>query len=257
MLKVEQLSVSLGRAPVLERVSACFAPGRVTAVLGLNGAGKTTLIKCIMGLLRPAGGTVTVDGIPAARLSASERAKRMAYVPQKYDGGFQYTVEEFVSMGVTAYLGAFSQPGRRALDRARETLEGLGCGRLIGRSVSRLSGGEIKMAYLARAILQDARYLLLDEPVAALDFSRQHLYLTRLRRYAEQRKVGAVMSIHDPALAWQYADHILMLHGRGVLLDVGLDEPDCRLRLEEAIHTLYGPQAHVSFDGADMRLTWR
>ena len=95
-------------------------------------------------------------GVPLARMSPAERARRLAYVPQSYDGGFRYTIEEFVSMGVTAYLGAFSRPGRDSLRRAEEVLIRLDGRGLIGRDMDRLSGGERRIAYLARAVMQDA-----------------------------------------------------------------------------------------------------
>ena len=155
MLTVDHLSVRLGGRPVLEDISFALPTGQLTAVLGLNGAGKTTLLKAVLGFCPRSGGTVSVDGRSLDQMHPADRAKRLSYVPQRYDGGFRYPVEEFVSMGVTAYLGAFSQPGRDSLERAKDILVSLDCGHLLGRSMEKLSGGEQRMAYLARAILQN------------------------------------------------------------------------------------------------------
>ena len=245
-----------GGRRVLDGVSFTLNPGEVTAVLGLNGAGKTTLLKAILGFLPRQGGTLSAGGQPLDRLSPAERAKRLAYVPQRYDGGFRYTAEDFVSMGATAYLGAFSRPGREELARAAELLRGLGCGHLIGRPMDKLSGGEQRMAYLARAMLQNAGCLLLDEPVSSLDLSRQHLFLHRLGRYAAERRAGCLVTLHAPELAYAYAGRILLLHGGRLLLDAARGEPGFEEKLAQGLGTIYGPGLRAEFRGGGLALGW-
>lgn len=256
MLSVESLTVYRGGRLVLDGVSFTLNPGEVTAVLGLNGAGKTTLLKAILGFLPRQGGTLSAGGQPLDRLSPAERAKRLAYVPQRYDGGFRYTAEDFVSMGATAYLGAFSRPGREELARAAELLRGLDCGHLIGRPMDKLSGGEQRMAYLARAMLQNAGCLLLDEPVSSLDLSRQHLFLHRLGRYAAERRAGCLVTLHAPELAYAYAGRILLLHGGGLLLDAARGEPGFEEKLAQGLGTIYGPGLRAEFRGGGLALGW-
>ena len=251
MLSVENLTVYRGGRLVLDHVSFTLNPGEVTAVLGLNGAGKTTLLKAILGFLPRQGGTLTEDGKPLDQLSPAERAKKLAYVPQRYDGGFRYTAEDFVSMGATAYLGAFSQPGRKELARAEELLRGLDCGHLIGRPMDKLSGGECRMAYLARAVMQDADYLLLDEPASSLDLSRQHGFLGRLRDYVHRRRAGCLLTIHAPELAYTYANRVLILHDHRILMDEARDAANFDETLGQALRTLYGSALRVdTLDGA-------
>lgn len=256
MLRVESLTVYRGGRLVLDGVSFTLNPGEVTAVLGLNGAGKTTLLKAVLGFLPRQGGTLSAGGQPLDRLSPAERAKRLAYVPQRYDGGFRYTAEDFVSMGATAYLGAFSQPGREELARAAELLRGLDCGHLIGRPMDKLSGGEQRMAYLARAMLQNAGCLLLDEPVSSLDLSRQHLFLHRLGRYAAERRAGCLVTLHAPELAYAYAGRILLLHGGRLLLDAARGEPGFEEKLALGLGTIYGPGLRAEFRGGGLALGW-
>lgn len=256
MLNVEGLTVYRGGQLVLDGVSFALRPGEVTAVLGLNGAGKTTLLKAILGFLPRRAGELTAEGRPLDRLSPADRAKKLAYVPQRYDGGFRYRTEEFVSMGVTAYLGAFSRPGRRELARAEELLRGLDCGHLIGRPMDRLSGGEQRMAYLARVMMQNADCLLLDEPVSSLDLSRQHLFLHRLGQYVEERRAGCLVSIHAPELAYAYAGRILFLHRGAVLLDASRGEPGYENRLAQALGILYGPGLRADFWNGGLALGW-
>ena len=256
MLKVEGLTVRRGGRLVLDDVSFALRPGEVTAVLGLNGAGKTTLLKAILGFLPRQGGTLTADGRSLDRLSPADRARKLAYVPQRYDGGFRCRVEDFVSMGATACLGAFARPGTGELRRARELLEGLDCGHLAGRPMDRLSGGEQRMAYLARAMMQDAGCLLLDEPVSSLDLSRQHLFLHRLGRYVEERRACCLAAIHAPELAYAYAQRVLFLHRGRVLLNAARGEPDYEARLAQALGTLYGPGLRVDFRAGGLALGW-
>ena len=160
-------------------------------------------------------------------------------------------------MGVTAYLGAFSRPGPDCLRQAEEILRSLDCGHLLGRSMERLSGGERRMAYLARAILQDADFLLLDEPVSSLDFSRQHLFLSQLRRYINRRQAGCLLTIHAPELAYAYGDRILIFHERKLAADLRRGEPDFDCRLEGALRQIYGPALRVSFQDGGLVLGWR
>ncbi|MCM1441773.1 MAG: ABC transporter ATP-binding protein, partial [Roseburia sp.] len=165
-------------------------------------------------------------------------------------------VEDFVSMGVTAYLGAFSQPGQDDLRRAEGILRDLNCGHLVGRSMAKLSGGEQRMAYLARAVMQDADCLLLDEPVSALDLSRQHGFLGSLRRYVRSRQAGCLLTIHSPELAYAYAGRVLVLHNRQILLDALRDSADFDAQLSQALRTVYGPALRVSVLGGALVLGW-
>lgn len=256
MLTVEQLTVRRGGRTVLENISFSLAAGQVTAVLGLNGAGKTTLLKAILGFVPRQAGEITADGRPLDRLSPADRAKKLAYVPQTYDGGFHHRVEDFVSMGVTAYLGAFSQPGREDLRRASDMLRQLNCGHLVGRSMARLSGGERRMAYLARAMMQDAGCLLLDEPVSSLDLSRQHLFLRRLGRYVQQRRAGCLATIHAPELAYAYAPRIMIVHQGRILLDLRREEPGFEEALAQGLGTMYGPGLRTDFRDGLLALGW-
>lgn len=256
MLKVEHLTVCRDSHPVLRDVSFTLEGGQTAAVLGLNGAGKTTLLKALLGFIPKAEGSAEADGRALWRLSPADRAKKLAYVPQRYDGGFRFRTEDFVSMGATAYLGAFSRPGRDELDRARRILADLGCASLIGRAMDRLSGGEQRMAYLARAVMQDAAYLLLDEPVSSLDFSRQHVFLGHLRRYVRERQSGCLITLHAPELAYAYADRFLILHEGRLLLDLSREDGNFHSKLDAALHTLYGPALRTCFRDGALILGW-
>lgn len=156
-------------------------------------------------------------------------------------------------MGVTAYLGAFSRPGRDSLTKAAAIMERLGCSHLLGRSMDALSGGERRMAYLARAVMQDAPYLLLDEPVDSLDFSRQHGFLTSLREVIGEKGSGCLMTIHDPGLAYRYCDRLILIHNGRVLADASIGEEEA---LAQGLRQLYGWETQVEFSEGRLILNW-
>lgn len=253
MLEIRELTVCRGKRQILTNVSLSLSPGELVGVLGLNGAGKTTLLHTILGFCPFASGSVEVDDQPLVSLPAAERAKRLSYVPQSCQSGLRFLVEEFVSMGATARLGVFSRPGRESLDKAKAILAGLDCTHLLGRRMDTLSGGERRMVYLARAVMQDTLYLLLDEPVDSLDFSRQHGFLTSLREYIAWKGAGCLMTIHDPGLAYRYCDRLLLLHNGGVLADVSIGEEEA---LAQGLRQLYGCQTQVDFSEGRLILNW-
>lgn len=256
MLEIRALSARRGKRPVLTDVSLSLFPGELVGVLGLNGAGKTTLLHAVLGFCPIASGSVEADGEPVRAMSVSERARKLGYVPQSCQEGLRFPVEEFVSMGATAYLGVFSRPGREGLHRARNILDQLDCANLMGRRMDALSGGERRMAYLARAMLQNAPYLLLDEPVDSLDFSRQRGFLLKLREYMAKRNAGCLMTVHDPALAYRCCHRIILLHGGGVLADIPLFEDGSREALAGGLRRLYGEEARVDFLGEELVMGW-
>ncbi len=257
MLEVKNITVRRGKRAVLENVSLTLPRGQVTGVLGLNGAGKTTLISAIMGFCPLAGGSVSVAGRPLRRMPARERARLVSFVPQSQRGDVRFPVEDFVSMGATAYLRRFSRPGRVEIEKAGSILEGLGCGHLIGRAMDRISGGERRMACLARAVMQAAPWLLLDEPVASLDFSRQHSFLWALREYVREQDAGCLLTIHDPALAYDTCDRLVLLHEGRVLADAAVAGEDGeKEKLAAALRAVYGPRVSVAFRDGGLVMKW-
>ncbi len=260
MIDIKDLTVGYRTHPVLSHCSAQIYPGEITALLGLNGTGKTTLIRAMLGLLSPASGSITVDAQSLTghhvRLSANERAKLLSYVPQRSDAGFSYTCQEFVAMGAVSYLGAFSSPKQDMLEKANRILSELGCGDLTHRSLDQISGGENRMAYLARAIMQDAKYMLMDEPVSSLDLSRQHLFLRKLREYIDQSGHGCMLSVHDPALILPFADRFLFMHEGEIRIQTSKQDVDFTDTFDRALHLLYGEELQITHMKKGIHLTY-
>lgn len=234
-LEARDLAVGYGRRMVAAGLSFTVAAGEVLCLLGPNGGGKTTLFRTLLGLLPPLDGTLLIDGVDPAGWSARRRAQAVGYVPQSGAGQFPFTVREMVLMGRTAHRGAFEAP--RADDHriVAATLDGLGIAALAERDWTRISGGERQLALIARALAQQPRILVLDEPTASLDFGNQIRVLDAVRSLAV-RGLAVVMSTHHPEQAFACADRVAMLHG-GRLARLG---PPAAVVTAEALAEIYG-----------------
>lgn len=215
-LRTVALGVGYGACPVVSDLSLEVAPGTLWAVLGPNGSGKSTVLKTVLGLLRPLAGEVSLFGVPLARWERRALARRVAWVPQAFDGDAGFTGLELVLMGRAPHQGGWGLPGPRDLSVARAALAELGVAHLAGRVVSRLSGGERRLLLVARALAQEPDLLLLDEPTAFLDLQHQAQVLDRVRARV-RGGLAAIAVLHDPNLAAAFADAALLLRDGRVL----------------------------------------
>lgn len=248
-LRVKNIHVTLGQCEIIREISFESKNGQVVALLGLNGAGKTTLIKTIAGLITPNEGEITVGKENMNQISLKERAKRIAYVPQQINTTFDYEVEDFVLMGVTPYLGVFESPKIEHRQKVVQALEHLQISHLRKKRLLYLSGGEKQMVYLARAMVQQAKVMVLDEPTAYLDFKRQHAFLANLRNFIKASDQSAILSVHDPNLALQYADTLVILHEKKVLTTLYRGEIEGNKKLQQALEVLYDGKAQLLRNG--------
>jgi iron complex transport system ATP-binding protein len=200
------------KVPVLRGVHAEVAPGEWLAVIGPNGAGKSTLLKAVAGLL-PYRGEISVDDRPVRDLSQRELGRGIAYTAQIPVVPPQMPVREYVLLGRTPHLGYLARPGRRDRVVADEVLRRLDLSALAERDVDRLSGGERQRVVLARALAQQARVLLLDEPTTALDLGHQQQVLEIVDALRRDDGLTVITTLHDLGVAAQYADRLLMLVG--------------------------------------------
>ncbi|HRF48229.1 MAG TPA: ABC transporter ATP-binding protein [Anaerolineales bacterium] len=207
------------RPMVLPDLSLEIPPGTVTAILGPNGAGKTTLLHLVLGLLAPQGGVVRIAGRPLAEYGRRELSRQIALVPQAEHIPFDFTVLEYVLLGRSPYLGMLEMPGPADYRVAQEALALLGLTDFAPRPVTALSGGERQMAALARALAQEARILLLDEPTSHLDLSNKGRLLQTLRVLAG-RGTTIVFTTHDPEMAVLAAQYVVLMRA-GEIVDLG------------------------------------
>jgi iron complex transport system ATP-binding protein len=240
-LAVEDLSYGYARRVVGRHVSFDIGAGEVLCVLGRNGEGKSTLFKTILGLLPPRAGAVRVDGGLTENWSARQRALTFGYVPQSGAGSFPFTVAELVLMGRTAHRGPFSAPTAADREMAAEALSTVGIESLAQREWVRISGGERQLALVARALAQEPRILVLDEPTASLDFGNQVRVLDAVRSLAQTHGLTVLLSTHHPEQVFACADRVAMLVG-GELRRIG---PPAEVVTTETLRECYAVEVAV------------
>lgn len=211
LLEARDLVARYGRGrAALDGVTCAARGGELLAVVGPNGSGKSTLVRVISGLLRPDRGEVTVDGRPLARWTRADLAGVLAVVPQGEAVAFPLRVDETVMLGRYARLGPWAAPGARDRAAVAEALARCDVAGLADRTVETLSGGEWQRVRLARALAQEPRVLLLDEPTTSLDVRHEMELFELVRRLVDGGLAGMVIT-HHINLAARYADRILLL----------------------------------------------
>jgi iron complex transport system ATP-binding protein len=197
ILEAKDLSFSYGRIPVLRSLSLSLPQGSFAGLIGPNGCGKSTLLRVLSGVLPPSAGSVSVEGRRLDAIPPRERATIIASVPQQQRNVFPFTALEMVLTGRSPYTSRFRFENEADIALALGALEDVGAGHLASRSVLELSGGEQQMVSVARALAQNGRILLLDEPAASLDLKHRAQLSTALRRLREERGLTALVVTHD------------------------------------------------------------
>ena len=205
---LSDVSAGYGDRTALEHVTVAVEPGSLLAVVGPNGAGKSTMLKLMAGLIEPWSGRVEILGAPAGR-----EARRVAYVPQAelVDWGFPVTVEDVVMMGRFPRLGPIRRPGADDRRAVRDALAKVGMASHLRTQVGRLSGGQRRRVFLARALAAEPDLFLLDEPVTGIDPATQELLMDLLEAEADRGKT-IVATTHDLAAAAQRFEQVLAVN---------------------------------------------
>jgi len=239
-LRFERVMVRLGAVEVLRGVDLAVEPGEVVGLLGRNGAGKTTLLRTATRVIAPDAGSVWVDGDAVTALSRRELARRVAVVPQETHVPFPFRVAEVVLMGRTPHQGAFAFESPADLERAQQALERMGVAHLADRSILEVSGGERQLVMVARALVQDPRALLFDEPTAFLDLAHRVQVLGAVRELARDGRAALVVT-HDLTLAARFCDRLALL-AEGRVLAAG---PPAQVLDPQRLREAYGVEARV------------
>ncbi len=239
-IEVTDLKFSYRTEEVLKGISFFASEGKLLCVLGKNGAGKSTLFRCILGLLRNYGGGIRIDGVKAADLSTRELAKKVSYIPQNHATVYAYSVLDMVMMGTTVYLGRFQNPGRKQRAAAEKALETMKIPHLKDRSFSEISGGEQQMVLIARALAQQTKILIMDEPCSNLDYGNQIRLMRALKELAKQGYL-VIQSTHNPEHVFLFADEVLVIR-EGIVEAMG--DVD-RTLTEELLQRVYGVKVNL------------
>lgn len=207
-----------GAERIIEGLDLPVRDNKVLTVLGRNGVGKTTLLKCMMGFLKWDKGETLLDGKPLSSYPVRDVWKRVSYVPQAKRSPFAFSVLDTVVMGLNAMGGAFSVPSKEDYAKARDVLDELGMGAIADKDTSAISGGELQMVLIARALVSDPAILILDEPESNLDMRNQLRVLGAIEAISAKGRTTCIINTHFPEHALLVSDDTLFLGGKGRML---------------------------------------
>ena len=220
MIRVRDLTVRYPDAPpILAGLSVHIAPGEMTGLLGPNGSGKTTFLRAVSGSLAPSEGEVLMGGDAVSSLSHKERARRMAFVPQRPESVPDFTVFDMVCMGRYARRKFLEDYTPEDAAVVRQALAETDAAQFADRPAATLSGGELQRVFVARAFAQETAVLLLDEPATGLDPAQATAIFDQVRQRNEQKNATVLMAIHDLNLAALYCDRLIFLKNGTVAAD--------------------------------------
>ena len=209
ILSVDSLSFSYGKKKALDNVSFEMDKGEILCIMGPNGSGKSTLIDCIMGINKSERGSILLDGKSVADYSRQDIARHAAYVPQNHSITFPYTVREAVMMGRTAYVSAFGTPPESDEKLADEAMRRVGIYEFADRPYGSISGGELRLVLLARALCQGTPLILMDEPTAHLDYRNELKFLETVSELCLNDGISVLVATHAP-------EHAFYFESRGI-----------------------------------------
>ncbi len=241
MVRLENVSVGYNGFPVLRELNLRVVPGEMLGVIGPNASGKSTLVRAISGVLKPLSGRIFLDGREIGKFRTEELARLVAVVPQNLNLPPAFTAFELVLMGRTPHLPFLRQESRRDFEIAWRAMELTRTEQLAGRRVGKLSGGERRRLVIARALAQEPKLLLLDEPTAYLDLSHQLEILELVKNLSQRKNLTVIVVLHDLNLAASYCERLIML-SRGRLYTEG--GPDEVVTMEN-IKKVYGVEVLV------------
>lgn len=209
-LEIQDLIFSYKDHSVLNGLNLSVSDGEMIALLGKNGAGKTTLLRLIPSFLNCQKGSVTIDGVCVGEMKLKDRARYMAYIPQITRSAFPYSVRTSILMGASNRLSLFQSPGRQEERKVEQIIGLLNLQGIADRNMDNISGGERQLVLIARALMQDARLLILDEPTSFLDYSNQLMVLERIGDLVKNG-YSCIYSTHNPDLALGHSSRVVVM----------------------------------------------
>ncbi len=221
MIKIEMQDVCLGYGGkvVLEGLTFQVRPGEMTGLIGPNGSGKSTVIRALSRIILPRSGKILLDGHNLTKLPRRDLARLLAVVPQMPLLPSAFTAFEIVLMGRYPHLGPFQYEGPKELAIAWQAMEKTGTQSLAERRINELSGGEIQGLLIARALAQETKAILLDEPTANLDIGRQIEVLGLIKNLCHEENLTVLAALHDLNLASQYCDRLVLINNKRIHAD--------------------------------------
>jgi len=224
MLEVKNLEFSYNKVKTINNINFKVRRQEFSCLLGANGSGKTTILKCLNKILKKDSGFIKIDGTNLDQLTQKQVARYISMVPQEHSVAFAYNVIDIVTMGITPYLSFGKMPSKDDYDKAFEIMEKLDISYLTNRQYNELSGGEKQLVLIARALMQDTGYLIMDEPTSHLDFKNKNLIMREIKKLTKNSNTGVIMALHDPNLAMKYCDRVIIVKEGNIMADGDTEE---------------------------------
>lgn len=241
VFEIDHLSFAVPARPLLEEITLNLPLGQVIGLIGHNGSGKSTLLKLLARQIKATSGQIRLDGQPLMTLRDREFARRLAYLPQHLPPAEGLLVRELAALGRYPWHGALGRPDATDHAAVAAALDACTLGPLADRRVATLSGGEAQRAWLAMLIAQEARVLLLDEPISALDITHQVEVLRLVQSLSHAQGRTVILVLHDLNMAARFCDHVVALRGGRLAFE---GTPDA-LMTREMLHRVYGTGMEV------------
>lgn len=234
-IEVNELSFGYKERQILNKITFSAHSNNLLCVLGPNGVGKSTLFRCMLGLTKNYKGAILIDGVNIKKMRTVDLAKNIAYIPQSHHPTFNFSVLNTVLMGITVHLKGVSNPNAAHEMEALKALEMLGISHLWNRGYAEISGGERQLALIARALVQKAKILVMDEPTANLDYGNQMRVMMQVQQLAEQGYI-IILSTHNPEHAFLYGNKVLVMY-KGEIIKFGKPK---EILTEALLQKVYG-----------------
>ena len=237
-LSVNGITAGYGKQNIIENISFRLEDGILIGIVGANGSGKTTLLKALCGILPHEGSCMLEDAV-LEHLSARQLAQLVSYIPQRSGISIDISALDVVLMGFNPQLGLLEHPTKQMKEAAMQALNQVGLSGKEEMNYLHLSEGQKQLCILARTLVSDSKLLLLDEPESALDFRFRHQMLSLLRKWIASGNRSAIVTLHDPTLALNYCDRLLLL-AKGNLLGILEPKTDPLDKMEQMLQQVYG-----------------
>ena len=234
----EHIYAGYGKTPILRDISFSVDKGCIMGVLGANGSGKTTLIQTVCGIL-PHDGRCRLENVELESRSSREVARSVSYIPQRSGLSVDISAVDVVLMGFNPHLHLLEHPSKAMRETALRVLAEVGLEGCENQNYLHLSEGQKQLCILARTMVSESKLLLLDEPESALDFHHRYIMLEKIRNWVSVRQGCAIVTLHDPMLAMNYCDRLMLLHD-GRILDILTPSEDNLEKMEQKLSVIYG-----------------
>ncbi len=215
LIEINNATFNYGDQNIFQDLSFSVKRGEIFCLLGPNGSGKTTLLDCVLGTNKLKGGSIKIEGDSITKYNPRKLAQRISYVPQRHETAFPYRVIDVTLMGRAPYTGLFSAPSKNDREIAKKALKLTGMYNLRKRPYTQLSGGELQLVMIARALAQNTSLIVMDEPTAHLDFRHELVVLETIMNLVKEKEISVLMATHFPNHAFYFEDN-------GLEINIGL-----------------------------------